>query len=453
MSKKVIIYHAIDTEGPLYESLDAKFERIEELFKIELDRTEENLRKLRNKEIDLGGIEDNIATVLSGHLTNYNDTWDKIDHMLNRLTKDEVRFHLPDCNGNGWVFNWHCIDHVNFDYNPRRRDIGYHNIHDHYVSYVEKNKELRDEIQWHFHPMSTYNDAHRCATSYTNSEHLHQILTRRVIEKEWFPSCFRAGFQVERPDSNHFLEQWIPFDISNMALDDNSELDEVIDFKNGRSGDWRLAPADWSLYHPSHDHWAIPGNSRRWIGRALNVLNRIAAMDQKEMDKAFKRASDGETTLVGLASHDFRNLETEVYHLKDLIKESSKKYPDVQFEYCSGVDAFRKTIWGEDIKKVSGYEPLDLSLEFIPASDEDVPGLKITTKSGKVFGPQPYLAIETKSRRFIHDNLDFGTDLKTWHYAFHSDSLPLEDVKRVGIAANDQYGNTVVRNIEMKEVL
>ena len=47
----------------------------------------------------------------------------------------------------------------------------------------------------------------------------------------------------------------------------------------------------------------------------------------------------------------------------------------------------------------------------------------------KVFGPQPFLAIQTKSRRFIYDNLDF-IDENTWGYAFHGDTLPIEDVEK-----------------------
>ena len=36
--KTVYIVHAIDTEGPLYESLNAKFERIEDIFKISIKK-------------------------------------------------------------------------------------------------------------------------------------------------------------------------------------------------------------------------------------------------------------------------------------------------------------------------------------------------------------------------------------------------------------------------------
>ena len=50
MGKDVYIVHCIDTEGPLYESIDASFERLKEIFGIELEATVENLRKIQNKE-------------------------------------------------------------------------------------------------------------------------------------------------------------------------------------------------------------------------------------------------------------------------------------------------------------------------------------------------------------------------------------------------------------------
>lgn len=444
---EVLIVHAVDTEGPLYESLEAKFERLEDLYGItDLPVTWDTFRKLQDKEIDLGGVEEHVAQTLNGHLTNYNDTWDKIDKMLERVTDYGFRTSLKDSYGGGWVFNWHCLDHVGFLNNPRRRDMGYHNVFDHYRSFLERIDENRDEIHWHFHPVSTYRDAHRCATSFVNSPELYQILCRRVIERNWFPTVFRAGFQAERPDSNLFLEQWIPFDISNMALDDNTELDNTIDFRNGRSGDWRLAPADWSVYHPDHDYYQRPGRCRRWIGRALNVLNRIASIDEKEMDKAFARAAGGRPALVGIASHDFRDLGTEVEFLMDLIRKTSSKHPDVKYRYCGGIEGFRRAIWPDGINE----DPLELEVEYYPATEDDVASIEVSCKRGQVFGPQPFLAIETRSRRFIHDNLDFATTLDRWYYAFHGDTLPIEDVKHIGVAANDQYGNVSVRRLEVE---
>lgn len=447
MAEKNVVYivHAVDTEGPLYESTQAKFDRLQDLFGITgLEPTQGNLTRLRNREIALGGREDDVARVLSGHLTNYNDTWDKIDAMLDRLFAPVFRNAFVDSWGGGWVFNWHCLDHIGFEYNPRRRDMGYHNIFDHYRQILEANAEFGDSIHWHFHPMSTYREAHRCATSFVNSPELYQILSRRVIERNWFPSVFRAGFQAERPDSHWFLEQWIPFDISNMAIDDPEEYDRTIDFRNGRSGDWRRAPADWSVYHPSHDDYQVAGNCRRSIGRALNVLNRIASIDQAEMDKAFARANSGLPTLVGIASHDFRDLGTEVDFLRSLIAESARRYPDVRFRYCDGVEAFRHVLWPEGTPP----DKLDFDILFNPESADDVPNIEVRLRSGEVFGPQPFLAIETRSRRFIHDNFDFSVKGDRWHYAFHADTLPLHDVARIGVAANDRYGNLCVKRLD-----
>lgn len=447
--KTVLIVNTIDTEGPLYESLEAKFERIYELYKIdEIEATHENFKKLQHGEIDLGGVEKEIEATLAGHLVNYNETWDEMDAMLDRVMSTQFRYKMKDSAGNGWVFNWHCMDHINYDYNPRRRDIGYHNIYDHYFNRLKGSDRGKDAIHWHYHPMSTYKDAHRCATNYFSSDQIFQNISRKVIERNWFPTVFRAGFQTERPDSHWFLEQWIPFDISNMALDDNNELGNTVDFRNGRSGDWRLAPSDWSIYQPSHDNYQIQGDCRRWIARALNVMNRLASIDQKEMDKAFCKASkDDNPVIVGIAAHDFRDLGSEVDFIRELIAESQQKYPDVDFLYCEAIEAFQAAIW-PDGKET---DPLNFDVKFYPESDTDVPSIEVVTTKGKVFGPQPYLAIETKSRRFIHDNFDFSPDGDKWYYAFHTDTLPIEDIKCIGVAANDMYGNMCIRRYINKD--
>ena len=58
--KEVIIVHAVDTEGPLHETVQNKFDRIDDLFGIKhIKPTTENLDKLFKKgKIKLGnGIE------------------------------------------------------------------------------------------------------------------------------------------------------------------------------------------------------------------------------------------------------------------------------------------------------------------------------------------------------------------------------------------------------------
>jgi hypothetical protein len=174
-------------------------------------------------------------------------------------------------------------------------------------------------------------------------------------------------------------------------------------------------------------------------------MNRIASIDQREIDKAFARASDGETALVGICSHDWRDLGPEVDFIRDLIDEARKRFPGVPVRFCEVVDAFRRTLPAETLAE----DELDLELVFHPAADGDVPFIEVITRAGKVFGPQPFLAIETRGRDFVHDNFDFSPCGTRWFYAFHEDTLPLAHVARVGIAANDSAGRTCVRHLEL----
>ena len=148
----VYVVHTVDTEGPLYESLRANFERIEEMMGYKIDVSLENLRKLQNKQLDLGGDEEQVYRILSSKRINTHQSWDQIDLMLDNITSTEFRNKILDSYGGGWIFNWLCMTHVGITgTNPRRRDIGYHNIYDHYQEYFDKKSDDRDLIQWHYH--------------------------------------------------------------------------------------------------------------------------------------------------------------------------------------------------------------------------------------------------------------------------------------------------------------
>lgn len=442
--KIVYIIHCIDTEGPLYESLEATFERLYDLFSIKLDPTRKNLKKLQDKQIDFGEKTNIIAEVFSPHYLNYNDTWEKIDNMLIHIMGNHFRNEVLDSFGNGWIYNWHCVDHVGYMYNPRRRDIGAHNIFDHYRKMLKETDSNKDDIHWHFHPMSVYKEAHRCASSFINSPHLYEILCRRIIERNWFPVVYRAGFQTERPDSHWFLEQWIPFDTSNWAYrEDNDVHDCQTDIAGGRSGDWRLAPDDWSIYQPSHDNYQIPGNCRRWICRSLDIKTRARELTQVEVNKAFERAREKKPTIMSITNHDFRDMAHEVDFAREKIVKASKKYPDVKFKFCEAVEGFRSAIYGPDHM----FDPVELDVSLEGSVDRLF--LKVETVKGKVFGPQPFLAVKTRSERFIHDNFDFDTSLTKWTYTFDYDSIHANDVSTIGVAANDKYGNTFVKVVNL----
>ncbi|HYX06098.1 MAG TPA: hypothetical protein VE912_05130, partial [Bacteroidales bacterium] len=110
----VYIVHCIDTEGPLYESIDATFQRINLIFGLNLTTSYDTLRKLQKEEIPLNGIEKEVANVVAPKRINTLDSWDKIDTMLDNITTMKFRNEFDDSYNNGWIYNWFCMDHVGF---------------------------------------------------------------------------------------------------------------------------------------------------------------------------------------------------------------------------------------------------------------------------------------------------------------------------------------------------
>lgn len=436
MNPTVYIVHHVDTEGPLYEDVKETFKRLEEILKIHLPckPTQANLDLLRKGKID--GIEENITkqirVIADPHLLDYKKSWAEVDEMLYRILPSDFRKKFQDSFGHGWVFNWHVMDHVGFTVNPRHRDMGYLNIFDHYESILDETGAISvDEINWHFHPVPFDKKANTCATSYENCyDILHQILSRRLIEKLWFPMVNRAGMHTERPDSNWFLEQWIPFDASNQSIDDDDYI------PNGRFGDWSGAPKDWSIYQPDIYDWRKVGSCNRYIARCLNMNTRFRNLSKTELKKSFDLARNSQKNVyVGVTNHDFRELSTEIADFYTMLKCVSEEYPDVNFAFSRSTEAF---------KDVIGL-PRNRMLNFDAVIESNV--MKVSFSQGEPFGPQPYLAIKTRNGEYRHDNFDFGDFKRDYYYTFDYNTTNLEDVERLVIATNDKYGNQCIKRI------
>ena len=444
MKPEIIVAHAVDTEGPLYESVSAKFERLQEIFGIDIkERTPKTFDALLSGEIDVQIPLENLRAVFSNHLVNYNSHWGSIDEMLEEIYSEEFRNKYVDSYGDAWKITWHCLDHIGYQVNPRKRDIGHHNIFEHYQHWVRNHPEYNDDLEWHFHAPSIFNEAHKCATLIFRNDNIYEILTRKIIDHDWFPSCFRAGFHAERPDLHWFLEQWIPFDLSNISQTEDTRHN-ARDMQDGRFGDWRRAPSSWGIYHPSHDDYQVAGNCRRYIGRVLNVLNRLASIDAVELESAFMAArKNPKPILVGITGHDFRDLRKEIGYVYKLIKELQSSYPDVNVKFETTRNAFRRCLWPDGIQDA----PIQLEGDIHLRNGENV--LEITCTSGRVFGPQPFLAIRTIDGRYIHDNFDFQID--SWSYVFNQHTVPLSLIEAIGVASNDQYGNCSVFKKTIKQ--
>lgn len=443
MKKIVYVVHCVDTEGPMDETLEATFDRIYEFTGKRIEPTVRNLKMIQKGEMDLNGYEDAAKIAFSEHILSYNRNFGDIDEMLKELTSNEFRQKHTDDFGEGWKYSWFILDNVGYKENPRSRILGYNSIYDHYKLFYKANGiKPVDDFQLHLHPMNYYGIGNRNATSYFNTPSIVQTLCRRLIDRGEFANCFRPGFHCERPDSNWLLEQFIPFDFGNQAIEIPKEDKKQPNIGNGRLGDWRRAPSDWSEYHPSIDDYQKAGECNRVIFRCLNIGTRHTVLNQEEVDKAFCRANEGIPTVMAFTNHDFRDMRSDVSDVYAMIKNAKKKYPEVCFK--------------NEIASSAAKEVLNLDLTPIEIRTH-MEGNKLSVSTNiDSFGPQPFLALKIKGGIYYSDNFDFQEYKRKWSYVFDEDTVKLEDVEKIGIATNslsgtgclvilDTMGNTILK--------
>ena len=443
MGSTVYVVHCIDTEGPLHESVEATFERLKAIFKLDLEPSVETLRRLQTGQMQLGGLEAAVRKVVDPHLLSYNDTWDKVDAMLAYLLSETFRNRKRDSFGTGWIYSWFCLDHVDYESNPRRRDIGYHNVYDHYRSVLRETRSPQDGVHFHYHPHNFRREAHRCATHWwASSDSLHQIISRRVIDRQWFPAAHRPGFHVIRPDSHWFLEQFVPFDFASQAVVVTDEDKAQFGLQGGRFGDWRRAPVNWQPYHPSADDYQTPGDCRRWIARCLNVGTRYKLLSEHDVRQAFAEARAGKPVILAITDHDFRDMRPDVELVRTMLADVAADFPDVSFKFSEAVEAMRGAL------ELPSEPPCELDLT-LKAVNDSTHVLEVHSKT-PTFGPQPWLALKTAGGTYHYDNFDIEVPFHQWHYVFDEETFPLAALGAVGVAANNAFGTTTVSVLEPK---
>jgi len=429
------VVHCIDTEGPLTESLGATFQRVSSAFGVDLPASRENLRKLQNRELDLDGREDAVARMVAPDLLAYNSNWDKIQLMLDDMLSDNYRRRMLDDDGNGWVYSWHCMDHMGYVENPRHKDVGYGNVFRFYRNILDEKGCSQDELNWHFHPVSVSGSALSAATSYTNSYTLlNEILCRRILEDAWFPVVNRPGFHSERPDCHAFLEQWIPFDYANQSHEDEGDQPDVI---GGRFGDWRRAPRSWRGYCPDYDDYQKAGSCRRRIFRCLNVGTRLRVLTREHVCEAFLEAQNNGGSILAFADHDYRDIRPDVEFVRSLLAEIRPEFPEVALRFSGAEQAAR------EIAGLTAEPELKMSLRQIENH------LEIKVEKGHVFGPQPFLALMSREGRVYHDNLDVQVPGSLWTYTLDDQTFSPSALAVVGIGAAGRHGGFHVARIEI----
>lgn len=431
MNKILYIVHCVDTEGPLYESLDATSERIEKTFGLQYENlTPTKLLELQKGEDIPAHLKQDVMNFLSPERLKYKTTWSEVTEMIDEIMTSEWRLKYKDDFGQGYKFNWFILDHVGFENaNPRRRALGYHSIYEYYQEKIRLSS-VDDKLYWHYHSTPFFYEAHKTSNNFSFSNHHLQVLSRRIIDKLDFPVAYRPGAHTERVDCNLFLEQWVPFDYGNQGMPEKEEDKKQKDISGGRYGDWRRAPIKWGVYHPDFYDYQKKGSMKRYLARCLNLGSRLRVIDEEEITKAFEQVDAGKNTILSITNHDEREMRNDIERFMNKVREIQEKYPNIKIKHSNAVDAIR------NIESICYEFPTKLDITF----DKN----KLLIKADKaIWGPQPYFCFKTKDKRYIHENLDYQADLE-WSYVFDEDTIKLDQIEKIGIATHDNYGNTSV---------
>lgn len=427
-SNKVLVCHCMDVEGPMEETVSATWERLveEDGVHINCEPNKENLILLQNCKLDLGLDEsraDYLSRKYSKHNLDYLKSWKEIDAAFSKINSVEFRQKYSSPLGTPYLINWFIYDHFGFKTNPRFHDDGIHHIFDHYKKSWLNNKTVDDGLYWHYHHPPASGDAVEWNTNLFQNGVYEEILARRIIERNWFPSTFRAGGHIERNDLNFWLEMFIPFDFSSRTPLNLDDFDN-----SGVVCDWRHAPKEWGSYSPSLYDYRKIGDMRRKLFRCLDLKTWITQITEEEVRQAFSQARlSSEPVVLAYYNHDYRDISSDIEFGHDLVSKISKEFGDVQWDYSNCLSAARASL-GMDRN-----DDKDLNIKTV------LEGNLLTVKTNFTpFGPQPFLAIQ-ENGKFFRDNFTDEGD-NTWCYRFRK----LDDLEKYGVAANDKFGNTVV---------
>lgn len=423
---QLFLVHCVDTEGPLNETLEATFERLREHKSIFFPASLENLIKLQNKNIDLQGREEEIADYLNPKRISYMTNWNEVGNMLKNVTSPEFRMNYADLLGNPYTFTWLIIDIVGYLNNPRQKSTGFHSVLDNFNEIVKE--KFDDAIGWHFHTVPQNQNAIEYNSCWTNNDWHEQSLCRRLIERNLFPSVFRAGGHIERNDLSFWLENFIPFDFSCRSYDPSSN----IQYQPGDINDWRGAPTDWSPYNPCFYDYRKKGDMKRHIFRTLDIDSNAHYLTEFEVEKAFDRARKS-PTILSVSTHDRRDMAPEIEHVMNLVHKVANRFEDVIWTHSNALTAARAVQQIPYQKKPEFTYWIDNNVLYIESDCE-------------IFGPQPFLAIKEGDNLFYRDNLTVESP-HNWAYR-----LPKEkNIRTIGLAASNASGEVGTKIIHLKK--
>lgn len=350
-------------------------------------------------------------------LPELNATWERVDHCMDKLFAAEFREQHPDPQGGLLKIGWFFLTWTGFRTNPRKRPFGYHQVRDHWLErWGEELARYGDEHCWHYHHPHENGVGNEWGLDWTHFREYEQIISRQILERDWFPTCYRAGGTIMDGIASRWIDSWFPFDFSNRAP---KHLPGLVD--------WSTGVDRWTVYHPDPEDVTRPGPGRRRMGRSLDRRSNVHVLTQEDVDSAFLQAAAGEPALVSCFDHDSRDIAAGVDHFRSMVADAARRHPDVHWRYAGPGEALRNYL------DVPAPPPLLLDASVVDGS-------VFVRSSEPIFQSIPWLALR-RDTEVVHVMEDvLRTDETSWRWT------PREDVSwdELGVGASTDLGRSAV---------
>ena len=344
--------------------------------------------------------------------------WSAVGHAMDKLFASGFRNALPDKAGGGLRLGWFFLNWTGFRTNPMQRDLGYHKVRDYYLArWGEQIARSGDEECWHYHQPGPTGAANEWGLDWAASREYDAVISRQILERDWFPVCYRAGGTIMSPCSSRWVDAWFPVDYSNRA---------PLKFED--TFDWSGGVDDWSVYHPDPEDFRRSGPGRRHMARCMDLDTRAYRLSDEDIRATFERARAGKNAVISVFEHDYRDIEPKLSAFIRRFGAVAASYPDIDWRYAAPVEAVNRYLGA----------PSEPGLQLDAGWHGGV--LRIAS-SRPLFQSIPWIAVRTEAGDVVHEERDIvRVDATHWTWTPRAGAAAAE----LAVAGSTANGSSAV---------
>ncbi|HEX9251457.1 MAG TPA: T9SS type A sorting domain-containing protein [Ignavibacteriaceae bacterium] len=364
------------------------------------------------------------------HCTYNLDLFTAVNSNTSVVMSESFRNQITDSYGGKLKMTWYMMAGNIFRY-ATNNNVPINNTMTLYLmkKYFGDKVELwNDELSLHYHTFfwSDYDGDgkywwNQSETFMESKDDFDFTLAQFLLDENVFPVSFRSGWYYMDNDWQNYLNEILPYSLHNEYPNINHDFTEPID----NNFDWSQSSPEFVPFHPSSENYQLPGNDKGWNVRAKYM----GSTTQQLMNEIFSKADQGTDQLVCLWSHlPDANFMNEIQNVNNLAHQAELNYPNVQFKYCTAVEAYQLWLQSNDLVK----PVLQLS-EEINGSDYKY----LISTDEEIFQAQPFVAIKDRYERYFKAECEL-IEQNLWRTV---SSYSMSEIGKVGAAVTDTVGN------------